>query len=203
MVMTGKKQCPPECDTKNHIFMVAARLFAEKGYHALSMREISEQSNVSKPMIYYYFGSKEGIYKALLDSGLQHSRKIIMEIIASDLSTNEKLVEFINKRFQDCVDYPEFSKFYISLFISSENFPFLDQFKADAQKQEQAIKQIIEDGISRGEFRADLDAQLALEVMGGAVMHYVWHHFIGLEPKVSRLLAERIVDLILVGMNKR
>jgi AcrR family transcriptional regulator len=201
--MTDKKSDPPECDTKNHIFMVAARLFAEKGYHAVSMREISELSSISKPMIYYYFGSKEGIYKALLSTGMEHSRNSIMEIIKTDLSTKEKLVKIVNKRFQDCLDYPEFSKFYISLFISSDNFPFLDEFKADAQKQEQAVKQVIETGISRGEFRADLDAQLALEIMGGAMMHYIWHHFIGLEPKVSRALAEKIVDLILVGMNKR
>lgn len=201
--MPDKKTGSPECDTKNHIFMVAARLFAEKGYHAVSMREISERSNISKPMIYYYFGSKEGIYKALLDTGIEHSRNDILAIINTDLSTKEKLVKIVNKRFQDCIDYPEFSKFYISLFISSENFPFLEEFKADAQKQEQAVKQIIETGISRGEFRPDLDAQLALEVMGGAMMHYIWHHFIGLEPKVSGALAEKIVDLILIGMNKR
>jgi AcrR family transcriptional regulator len=183
--------------------MVAAQLFAEKGYHAVSMREISERSNISKPMIYYYFGSKEGIYKALLDTGLEHSQQNIIEVSTAALSTREKLVEFINKRFSACIEYPEYSKFFISLFISSEPFPFVEEFKAETQKQEQIIKQVIETGISRGEFRADLDAQLALEVMGGAVMHYIWHHFVGLEPKLSRLLAEKIVDLILIGMNKR
>lgn len=200
--MTEKKQCSPECDTKNHIFMEAARLFAEKGYHAVSMREISERSDVSKPMIYYYFGSKEGIYKALLDTGLQHSQKNIMEVSTATLSTREKLIEFINKRFNACIEYPEYSKFFISLFVSSERFPFMEQFKAETQKQEQIIKQVIETGISGGEFRSDLDAQLALEVIGGAVMHFIWHHFLGLEPKVSRHLAEKIVDLVLVGMNR-
>ncbi len=78
----------------------------------------------------------------------------------------------------------------------------MEQFKAETQKQEQIIKQVIETGISRGEFRSDLDAQLALEVIGGAVMHFIWHHFLGLEPKVSRHLAEKIVDLVLVGMNR-
>ena len=59
-------------DTRKKIFTVAARLFADKGYNAVSMREISEQSGLSKPTIYYYFGSKEGIYKELVTTGVSH-----------------------------------------------------------------------------------------------------------------------------------
>lgn len=43
---------------------VAGRSFAARGFHAVSMDEIAEQAGISKPMLYHYFGSKEGLYVA-------------------------------------------------------------------------------------------------------------------------------------------
>jgi AcrR family transcriptional regulator len=43
---------------------VAGRSFAARGFHAVSMDEIAKQAGISKPMLYHYFGSKEGLYVA-------------------------------------------------------------------------------------------------------------------------------------------
>ena len=48
------------------ILQAAVRLFARKGYEATSTREIVEAAGVTKPMIYYYFKNKEGLYEAVL-----------------------------------------------------------------------------------------------------------------------------------------
>ncbi|HNT64383.1 MAG TPA: TetR/AcrR family transcriptional regulator, partial [bacterium] len=56
-------------ETKAQIIRIAAHLFALKGYDGVSMREISEKTGVTKPTIYYYFGNKEGLYRALIDLG--------------------------------------------------------------------------------------------------------------------------------------
>ncbi|MBO0683232.1 MAG: helix-turn-helix transcriptional regulator, partial [Candidatus Dormibacteraeota bacterium] len=45
----------------------AGRLFAEQGFHAASMEEIADAAGISKPMLYTYFGSKEGLYFAFLE----------------------------------------------------------------------------------------------------------------------------------------
>ena len=49
--------------------MVAAaeRLFSERGYHGVSMDEIAAASGISKPMLYEYFGSKEGLFLACVE----------------------------------------------------------------------------------------------------------------------------------------
>ncbi|HEY6696250.1 MAG TPA: TetR/AcrR family transcriptional regulator [Solirubrobacteraceae bacterium] len=49
--------------------MVAAaeRLFSERGYHGVSMDEIATASGISKPMLYDYFGSKEGLFLACVE----------------------------------------------------------------------------------------------------------------------------------------
>ncbi len=45
---------------------VAARLFAERGFDATSVREIAEAAGVTKPTLYYHFGSKQGLGEAIL-----------------------------------------------------------------------------------------------------------------------------------------
>src|SRR5688500_428166 len=46
---------------------VAGEVFAERGFHDASMDEIAERADISKPMLYAYFGSKEGLYSAYVD----------------------------------------------------------------------------------------------------------------------------------------
>ena len=50
----------------NKLLEAAVRLFAHKGYRATSTREIVEAAGVTKPMLYYYFQSKEGLLAAAL-----------------------------------------------------------------------------------------------------------------------------------------
>ena len=45
----------------------AGRLFAANGFHAASMDEIADAAGISKPMLYNYFGSKEGLYFAFIE----------------------------------------------------------------------------------------------------------------------------------------
>src|ERR1044072_6325922 len=49
--------------------MVAAaeRLFSERGFHGVSMDEIAAVSGITKPMLYDYFGSKEGLFLACME----------------------------------------------------------------------------------------------------------------------------------------
>lgn len=44
----------------------AERAFAERGFHAASVDAIAEASGITKPMVYAYFGSKEGLYRACM-----------------------------------------------------------------------------------------------------------------------------------------
>jgi AcrR family transcriptional regulator len=61
--------------------MVAAaeRLFSEHGYHGVSMDAIATASGITKPMLYDYFGSKEGLFLACVE----RARGRLFEEIAS------------------------------------------------------------------------------------------------------------------------
>lgn len=56
----------PRADRERQMMSVAERVFAERGFVAASMDEIAERVGVSKPMLYEYFGSKEGLLVACI-----------------------------------------------------------------------------------------------------------------------------------------
>lgn len=57
----------PREDRELLILDCAGQVFARAGYHAAAMEEIATLAEVSKPMLYAYFGSKEGLYVAYID----------------------------------------------------------------------------------------------------------------------------------------
>ncbi len=57
----------PRADRERLILDVAGPVFAARGYHDASMEEIASLAGVSKPMVYAYFDSKDGLYVAYID----------------------------------------------------------------------------------------------------------------------------------------
>jgi AcrR family transcriptional regulator len=58
-------------EIRQSLLREAARLFAERGYDAVSVREIVEASGCTKPAMYYHFGSKDGVAVALFEEFIQ------------------------------------------------------------------------------------------------------------------------------------
>src|SRR5579884_687753 len=70
----------PRAERERLILDVAGSVFAHSGYHAASMDEIAELAGVSKPMLYAYFGSKEGLYVAYID---RTGRELLDRLLAA------------------------------------------------------------------------------------------------------------------------
>ncbi len=56
-------------DNRSKLLHIACKLFSEKGYDAVGVQEIVLESGVTKPTLYHYFGSKEGLLQAILEHG--------------------------------------------------------------------------------------------------------------------------------------
>lgn len=191
-----------ENETKINIFRVAAKLFAEKGYNGVSMREISEKSKVSKPTIYYYFGSKEGVFKELVKFGLQYGSAQAKQIANINIPVKERLVKIIQNRFRISFEFPDFSKFFLMVFMTSENLPFLNEFKKQANIHRQLLVDLIQEGVDSGEFGAGANPQLAVEIVGAVMGHFVGKQLREKKRILTDELAEEIVELLFKGLNE-
>src|SRR5580692_1332372 len=72
---------PPTADhdadaTRANILAVAIEEFSAKGLAGSRVDEIAERTHTVKRMIYYYFGSKEGLYRAVLERAYEDIRSL-------------------------------------------------------------------------------------------------------------------------------
>ena len=58
-------------DNRNLLLRNACRLFANRGYDAVGVQEIVENTGLTKPTLYHYFGSKQGLFSAMLETYLE------------------------------------------------------------------------------------------------------------------------------------
>ena len=58
-----------ECNNREKILLCAQRLFFEKGYDSVGVQEIVDTAGITKPTMYYYFKSKQGLLACLLEEG--------------------------------------------------------------------------------------------------------------------------------------
>lgn len=140
------------------ILEVATREFAAKGLTGARIDEIAELTRTSKRMIYYYFGSKEGLYIAVLEEAYRRIRHIENELHLEDLPPEEALRTLVAFTF----DYQNANPDFIRL-VMNENI-HRGEFLAQSQTIQQlnvpaidAVRTVYERGRAAGVFRDDLD----------------------------------------------
>ena len=88
-------------DRRGQILSAARIEFAARGYSGARVNRIAERANVNKQLIFYYFGSKEGIYQAAVDKAANE---------VADATTSgapASLRETLGATFQQLVEHPE------------------------------------------------------------------------------------------------
>lgn len=81
----------PRAVREREMLEVAERVFAERGYHAASVDAIAEGAGITKPMVYAYFGSKEGLYVACMERARRRLFETIDEAADADAPPDEQL----------------------------------------------------------------------------------------------------------------
>ncbi len=76
---------------KRQMVEVAERVFGEHGFHSASMDEIARAAGITKPMLYAYFGSKEGLFAACGEAAGERLRKRVREAAQADVPPDQRL----------------------------------------------------------------------------------------------------------------
>ncbi len=144
--------------TMADILAVATREFADKGLAGARIDVIAKAMRTSKRMIYYYFGSKEGLYVAVLEEAYRRMRAIESALHLDDLPPEDALRRLVGFT----VDYQLANPDFIRL-VMTENIhrgEYLRQSKAIQQLNVPAIeglKRVLQRGLEAGVFRSGID----------------------------------------------
>src|SRR5215510_12858047 len=94
--------------TKRNIVEVATREFARKGYAGARVDAIANRTRTSKRMIYYYFGSKERLYLAVLEAAYSAIRRQEATLDLEHQTPEQALATLVASTFDYYEAHPEF-----------------------------------------------------------------------------------------------
>lgn len=175
-------------DKKEHILDVAERVFAELGYEGASTRLLAKEANVNMAMLNYYFGSKDGLLKAVLDRRVLGLSQALSEVISQDISIWDKLflaVDLYTNRVTTNNCFHKIIYRELSLMQRSEVTDFIVE---GIYTNVKTIKEIIEEGIKNGIFRK-VDVELTVASIFGT------KYYIGNSGLIaSRMLNKNLQD---------
>jgi AcrR family transcriptional regulator len=140
------------------ILEVATTEFANKGLSGARIDEIAAATRTSKRMIYYYFGSKEGLYIAVLEEAYRRMRRIEGELHLEDLPPEDALRRLVGFTFDHHYSNPDFIRLVMS--ENMERGVYLAQSKSIQELNVpaiQAIRNLYDRGVASGVFRPGLD----------------------------------------------
>ena len=156
---------------KEFILDVAETLFAQKGFDATSVRDISKAANINVAMISYYFGSKEKLFEELFRVRMTVGVSYIKKIAANESLT---IVQKIDKAIEGYVDRVENnSKFYkviLSEQTTNKNKKIIDFLNQSRSSYVDFFRQLIEEGCRTGVLKNNIDPVFFITTLTGTIM---------------------------------
>ena len=157
--MNNKSETQPLASgTRERLLETASHLFAEKGYASTSVREIVARAGVSKPVLYYYFQSKEGLYYAILKWGAEVQKKIIDDVFQASGTVQDRIIFLYRRIYEEIQEYQGlYTMIHGLIYGPPQGAPGYD-FPIYHRQMFNAVKQICFEGLSSGEItKADAD----------------------------------------------
>ena len=144
--------------TRSEILEVAAHEFADKGYSGARVDEIAAKMRTTKRMIYYYFGSKEQLYLAVLERAYGVIRDLETRLDVEHLGPTQALRQLANLTFDHHEAHPDFIRLVsIENIHRAEHLARSEILAGLAEPALAVLTRILDRGRADGHFRDDVD----------------------------------------------
>jgi AcrR family transcriptional regulator len=159
-------------DKKEHILVVAERLFGDNGFDGTSIRDIAQKANVNLAMISYYFGSKEKLLEALLEYRAGYTIGLLEELNKDESLTPfdkiDRLIDFyVDKIFGNIC----FHNIMQQQAVNTRTEEIRDMITNIKLRNFEQIKKIITDGQRKKMFRK-VDVEFTMGTMMGTISQF-------------------------------
>ena len=186
-------------EPRARIFHVAQNAFGERDYGSVSVREIAAAAGVTVPMIYYYYGSKEGLFRALIEQGRAEMEELLEPIRQDGGPVEQRLNAVMWSLFCFCRRDTGLVRLVHRLLAGGDRVaPAVDAEKIHRQAQ-MVVEEVVKTGQERGELRAGDPRELSLFIFG-VCGEYARSSLAG-RVELSEDLARRLVRWLLAGMH--
>lgn len=187
-------------DTRQQILQAALRRFAHSGYAGASVQHIVDEAKVTKPMLYYHFGSKEGLYSALIEWAADERLRRSREAADRGTTLKDKFVEIVAATFDFVRQHRELTRLSLgTAFAAKGEVPNQGQCTSKGRQVFDMMQDLAENGRREGVLKREFSAEELAMGIYGMMNFYVMLHLVLPDQQLNRALAERIVSLFLSG----
>ncbi len=151
---------------RTEILHSALQAFRARGYHATTLEDIAAQLGIRSAALYHYFPDKDAILYACHREGLAEVERVLAEAKDKYASAREQLRYAIHEHVRVMTDTLEGSA--LALEVSALSSRRRAEVIAERDRYERALREIVQDGVRRGEFRA-VDPKLTIFAILGAI----------------------------------
>jgi TetR/AcrR family transcriptional regulator len=153
------------------ILAAAERHFAAQGMEGARTEEIAMAARANKAMLYYYFGNKRRLHRAVLENLLRQLRSGVLAPPAKKLSAKQKLFRYVSGYFDFLATHPNYPRLVQREAMESRpNFDWMarEYFRPLIQ----GLSRVVGEGVTNREFR-DIDPeQTALITIGMTTSYF-------------------------------
>jgi AcrR family transcriptional regulator len=144
-----KTQAERREETREHVMDAAARVFADRGFHATSLDAIAEEAGFSRGAVYYNFADKEELFLELLDKRCAERAQDLREVFAG---TDEEDVEGTSRQAQIAAEHalnamtgdPEWRALYLEFLAHAARDPaFRRRFSKRTEEMRGALEDVV------------------------------------------------------------
>jgi TetR/AcrR family transcriptional regulator len=193
---------PRNCPVRDRLLQAAMELFASRGYAATSIREIVEAAGVTKPVLYYHFQSKEGLFLALFAALQATMDETLARSLAASGSARARIVRLFDAFFALFEEHQASVRFLNAAYWGpAEGAPPVD-FEAVHLRFATAVERMVAEGVVAGEFRRARALDVAHVLL--AVVSYSMDLALA-RPELNpgRAGLHRALDLVFTGIASR
>lgn len=185
---------------KEQVIRSAAQLFREKGYAASSMRDLAQKLGIEAASLYSHIKSKEEILQSLCFDMAAEFRKSLQEVETKKVSASEKLklgiIGHIQVMAKDLIASAVFMNEHRHL-----SQPYLRDFLLLRINYINRFKDMIEEGIKKGEFKENIDKKLAVMTLFSSLNWMpMWY-----DPQSNIMpneIGQQLADMLVNGLKK-
>jgi TetR/AcrR family transcriptional regulator, fatty acid metabolism regulator protein len=191
-------------EKRRQILDAAVHAFARKGYHACRVGEIAEEAGVAYGLVYHYFGSKEEVLETIFRDTWTQMLARVREVQEEGGPAREQVRKVTALLLRTWHRDPDLVRVLVhEVTRSPEQLPRQIEEIGHAYK---ALESIVAAGQASGEFRSDLDPQLAATIFYGALEEVLTGWVMGQLPDSDEDIAnaeQAVTGLICDGLANR
>lgn len=179
-------------DKKEAILTAAMQIFSTEGFHKAKISKIADIAGIGAGTVYLYFKNKESILEELfLRSWSRIETKLMNLSSIKKMTSKQKIEESISEITEMASANAAVSKMILHEFSFWSQGPS-ERVNKSVGNSKLLIKNIISDGIEKGEFRSELDPeQTTIFIIGG-----VWYNLALLSDNLTKENADEVANSI-------